>query len=117
MAKDYFVNLSLSQESDTAPVIEAISAYITVEDNNLLVAPFVIEEFKDAIFSTKPDKCAGPDGFKPRFFQKFWPICGEKIFTQCRNWLETCIFPSSLNSTNIALILKGDTQISMKDWS
>jgi len=87
-----------------------------VEDNNLLVAPFVIEEFKTSIFSMKSDKCAGPDGFNPGFFQKFWPICGEELFTQCCEWLSTGTFPSSLNSTNIALIPKGDTQISMKDW-
>jgi hypothetical protein len=56
-----------------------------VEDNNLLVAPFVIEEFKAAIFFMMPDKCAGPDGFNPGFFQKFWSICGEELFNKCRN--------------------------------
>lgn len=112
VAKNYFVNLFLPQESDTTPVIEAISASITMEDNVLLEGPFVIEELKAAIFSMKPDKCAGPDGFNLGFFQKFWPLCGEELFTQCCNWLETGIFPSSLNSTNIALIPKGDTQIS-----
>jgi len=40
----------------------------------------MIEEFKEAIFSMKPDKCPGPDGFNPGFFQKFWPICGERNF-------------------------------------
>ncbi|WJX56899.1 hypothetical protein P8452_42513 [Trifolium repens] len=46
-------------------------------------SPFVIEEFKEAMFSMKPDKCPGPDGFNPGSF------------------------PASLNLTNIALIPKG----------
>jgi len=63
----------------------------------------------------KSDKCPGPDGFNPGFFQKFWPICGDEIFKQCCNWLNTGVFPTTLNMTNIALIPKGDMQVSMKD--
>jgi hypothetical protein len=76
----------------------------------MLTTPFVIEEFKEAIFSMKPDKCPGPDGFNPGFFQHFWPICGQEIFQQCCNWLTTGSFPASLNLTNIALIPKGALQ-------
>jgi len=59
VAKNYFANLFMPQNSDTAPVISTISETITLEDNIVLVAPFVIEEFKAAIFSMRPDKCPG----------------------------------------------------------
>jgi len=83
VAKNYFTTLFIPQVSDTTPVIAAIHESISAEDNNSLTTPFVIEEFRTAIFSMKPDKCAGPDGFNPEFFQKFWPTCGEELFNQC----------------------------------
>jgi hypothetical protein len=64
----------------------------------------------------KPDKCPGPDGFNPGFFQHFWPLCGQQNFHECCSWLLTGTFPSTLNLTNIALIPKGDEQTSMRDW-
>jgi hypothetical protein len=70
----------------------------------------------DAIFSMKSDKCPGPDGFNPEFYQHFWNLCGQEIFKDCCSWLTTGIFPSTLNMTDIALIPKGDVQTSMKDW-
>ena len=116
VAKDYFVNLFQAQNSDVAPVINVIAESISGEDNLKLTSPFMIEEFKEAIFSMKPDKCPGPDGFNPGFFQKFWPICGEEIFKQCCGWLDSGALPPTLNMMNIALIPKGDSQVSMKDW-
>lgn len=76
----------------------------------------MISEFKEAIFSMKADKCPGPDGFNPGFFQKFWASCGEELFHQCCQWLDTGSFPPTLNATTIALIPKGESQTSMKDW-
>ena len=67
------------------------------------------------MFSMKPNKCLGPDGFNPGFFQKLWSVCGEELFKQCCEWLASDIFPPTLNSTNIALIPKVDVQTSMKD--
>lgn len=63
----------------------------------------------------KPDKCLGQDGFDPRFFQNNWSRYGDEICNQWCGWLLTCIFPSTVNMTNIALIPKGEFQVSMKD--
>lgn len=62
------------------------------------------------------DKCPGPDGFNPCFFKSFWSSCGTDIFEAACFWLDNGSFPPCLNSTNITLIPKGDTQSSMKDW-
>ena len=50
------------------------------------------------------------------FFQHFWSVCNADIFQECCTWLNDNEFPPSLNSTNIALIPKGNEQKSMKDW-
>ncbi|MCI20643.1 replication protein A 70 kDa dna-binding subunit, partial [Trifolium medium] len=86
------------------------------EDNNDLTAPFSIAEFKDVVFSMEANKCPGPDRFNPGFYHKFWDLCGYEIFEAGCSWLECGAFPPSLNSTNIALIPKGESQASMKDW-
>jgi len=40
----------------------------------------------------------------------------KEIFKQCCGWLDSGVLPPTLNMTNIALIPKGDSQVSMKDW-
>jgi len=64
----------------------------------------------------QPDKCSGPDGYSPGFYQHFWNLCSDDIFKECCAWLDTGQFPPDLNITNIALILKGSSHVSMKDW-
>ncbi|CAJ2628079.1 unnamed protein product [Trifolium pratense] len=116
VARDYFVDIFTKQHSTIEPVVNINDESILSEDNTLLTEPFTLEEFREAMFSMHPDKCPGPDGFNPGFYQHFWHICGQDIFNECCMWLTTGVFPSTLNLTNIALIPKGDSQQSMKDW-
>jgi len=103
--------------SDFSSVIDVINPSISVNDNDndIPTAPFTKAEFRDAIFSMHPDKCSGPDGYSPGFYQHFWTLCSDDIFKECCDWLDTRQFPPDLNITNIALITKGSTQVSMKD--
>ena len=116
VAKDYFVNLFQKKNSVMNPVLDVIQHSVTHEDNDFLTANFSKEEFRVAIFSMNSDKCPGPDGYNPGFYQHFWNVCSDDIFKDCCEWLNTGHFPSSLNTTNIALIPKGNSQTSMKDW-
>lgn len=68
LAKDYFGNLFLEQQSIYSPVIEAVSPIVSVEDNQGLELPFTGEEFRVAIFQMHPDKSPGPDGLNPVFY-------------------------------------------------
>jgi hypothetical protein len=81
-----------------------------------LLEPFIIEEFKDVIFPCKPTNVQVLMVFNPEFYQYFWDMCGHEIFTLGCSWLEIGVFPPNLNSTNIALVSKEDSQTSMKDW-
>lgn len=81
-----------------------------------LTSDFTIDEFRAAAFSMQADKCPGPDGFNPGFYHHFWDMCGKEVFQAGCEWLANGVFPPHLNSTNIALIPKGESQASMKDW-
>jgi hypothetical protein len=98
------------------PVLSLISPRVTVEDNAMLVAPFTKEEVRLALFQMHPDKSPGPDGFNPAFYQNFWDLCGDDVFTAIKDWLGRGYFSSTLNETNICLIPKCDSPISMKDF-
>ena len=102
VAKGYFETLFLESNSTRAPVVDIIEKVVSDDDNVLLTAPFHAHEFKDAMFSMHRDKCPGPDGFNPGFFQHFWSVCNSDIFQECCAWLNNNQFPPSLNSTNIA---------------
>jgi hypothetical protein len=89
---------------------------VTAADNVSLEAPFTKEEVRVALFQMHPDKSPGPDGFNPAFYQSFWDICGDDVFSAVQDWLGRGYFPSSLNETNICLIPKCDSPSSMKDF-
>jgi len=69
LAKEYFVDLFKKQNNVTLPVINVIRHSKA--------------EFRDAMFSMHPDKCPGPDGFNPGFYQHFWNLCSDEIFNEC----------------------------------
>jgi hypothetical protein len=91
VARAYFVHI-FNKQNNITPIINIVDQTIFQEDNNMLTKPFTMEEFKLAMFSMHPDKCPGPDGFSPGFFQHFWHLCGQDIFNECCMWLETGSF-------------------------
>jgi hypothetical protein len=108
IVRDYFLTLFEKQDSSRDVVLNALTPSITNDDNASLTAPFSIEEFREAVFSMQADKCPGPDGYSPGFYHHFWDVCGQEVFMAGCSWLETGVFPPNLNSTNIALIPKGE---------
>lgn len=60
-------------------------------------------------------KRQSPYGLNPNFCKKFWEIYGNDIYQQCYNWQEAGSLPSSINNTNIILILKCDDPDLMRD--
>lgn len=63
----------------------------------------------------RPDKAGGPDRLNPAFFQSFWKVMGQEVFTQCTQWLKAKNFPGDLNSTNVVLIPKKENDSIMRD--
>nr|KYP39509.1 Transposon TX1 uncharacterized [Cajanus cajan] len=112
----YFETLFRQQESDITGVINHIPTKITEEDNNKLLNPFSLDEFRVALFSMHADKSPGPDGLNPGCYKRFWYLLGPVIYQASNQWLEPGSFPPQLNHTNIVLILKIDHPTSMKDY-
>jgi len=116
ITRNYFMHLFQKTLSLHASVINLVPTSIMGDDNDMLTAAFTLEEFKHATFSMQADKCPGPDGFNPGFYQHFWDTCGHEVYQEGCHWLESGAFPPHVNYTNITLIPKGDSQTSMKDW-
>jgi len=83
IAKNYFDELFEGHESVRSPMINMLDQVIDDEDNAQLTTRFCREEFKEAMFSMQPNKCPGPDGFNPGFYQHFWAVCNDDIFNEC----------------------------------
>ena len=47
---------------------------VSMEENEVLVAPFSEEEVKVAVLDMEHNKAPGPDGFSAEFYQFFWEI-------------------------------------------
>ncbi|KAK2369496.1 hypothetical protein QL285_082627 [Trifolium repens] len=116
VAKRYFQELFTPKGGVLEPVLSLISPRVSGEDNASLEAPITKEEICVALFQMHPNKSPGPDGFNPAFYQNFWDMCGDEVFTAVKEWLEKGYFPSSMNETNICLIPKCDNPSSMKDF-
>jgi hypothetical protein len=116
VARSYFHELFTPKGGVLDPVLSLISPRVSVEDNAVLEAPITKEEVRVALFQMHPDKSPGPDGFNPAFYQNFWELCGDDVFSAGKDWLWRGYFPSTLNETNICLIPKCENPGSMKDF-
>ncbi|XVF47366.1 hypothetical protein PTKIN_Ptkin03bG0103200 [Pterospermum kingtungense] len=69
LAKQYFMDLFFTSMGCYEPVFGVLEHKVTDHDNDLLLAPFSLDEFSIATFQTHPDKAPGPDGLNPSFYQ------------------------------------------------
>lgn len=115
VVQEYFTGVFIHDEEWREESLVDRETMITDEQNLRLVEEFTFEEFSIAIKQMHLDKCAGPDGLNPTFYQNFWSLLGKEVFLTCKYWLQTVFFPESLNDTTIVLILKKDNAVSMKD--
>lgn len=80
IVQQYFEQLFFSVDASSDPVVSLVQPKVTSEDNNMLLAPFTIEDFKTVIFQMHPDKSPEPEGLNPTFFQRFWNLIGMDIY-------------------------------------
>src|ERR1044072_7446698 len=62
------------------------------------------------------NKAPGPDGFTMAFFKEFWPVIKADIMSFFADFYRTGKMVKGLNAAFIALIPKGDQQVSMSDY-
>ena len=75
----YFSKLFTSSNSSRIDeIIQHVETKFTEEMNGKLCWPYLVEEVEAVLPQMHPSKVPGPDGFNPYFYQKFWPIIGER---------------------------------------
>ncbi|KAL3538109.1 hypothetical protein ACH5RR_001475 [Cinchona calisaya] len=60
-------------------VLEKVRRKVFGEANNKLVQIYTTKELNNAIFHMKPLSSPVPNGFRPVFYQKLWPVAGKDI--------------------------------------
>ena len=115
IALSYFRNLFSSGLPNFDGLEISFTDVVILEENESLVALFSKEEFTKAIKQMHPEKSPGPDGLNLGFYQRFWPLISDQIFSTTSQWLSTGAFPLGLNNTLIVLIPKCENPSSMKE--
>ncbi|KAK3183137.1 hypothetical protein Dsin_030423 [Dipteronia sinensis] len=80
---DALFTSSFPSVEDLESCSEMIKSMIDNDMWLVLVERFVDEDVRSAVFSLKPTKAHGPDGFHALFFQKFWKIVGVDVSRVC----------------------------------
>jgi hypothetical protein len=103
----YFTELFTSEVQATDPtVLQKIQPKVDEEMNERLLAPFTVEDVKNAVFSIWDLKAPGPDGLHAIFYKKFWDVCGDEITREVLQALATGVIPEGWNDTTVVLIPK-----------
>ncbi|XP_057249417.1 uncharacterized protein LOC130590851 [Beta vulgaris subsp. vulgaris] len=87
-------------------VLKYVRPSVTQEYNDILIRPYTKEEIYAALSDMHPCKAPGPDGMHAIFYQRFWHIIGDEVFTYISTILHNFSCPGDVNCTNIALIPK-----------
>ncbi|KAK2661205.1 hypothetical protein Ddye_007738 [Dipteronia dyeriana] len=67
---------------------------------------FTRDEIRVAVFNMFPTKALGPDGLSTLFYQKFWPIVGDRVTQMCLGVLNEGHNLDGVDDTLIMLIPK-----------
>lgn len=81
---------------------------------DLLLSPPTLIEVKNALFSMKPLKAPGPDGFHPIFFQNTWDTTCYDLHLNISNWFKEAHVPHDLCNALICLIPKVENPSTVK---
>lgn len=102
-----FTQLYMAQEdTDVEAVLHHVPSRVTSNMNDALLRPFTAQEVEQALFSMKPSKSPGADGFNAGFYQHHWPLIREDVSSAVLNFLHGGHMPEVVNKTIIVLIPK-----------
>lgn len=87
VAKAYFDKLFTSSNKDYGLVLECVNPRLSEDSNHEITRPFLIDEFREALFNMNSDKASCPDKFNPTFYKRFWSTSGEDLFQTYVSWL------------------------------
>jgi hypothetical protein len=89
---------------------------LTPAEGGTLVRPFSVEEVHAAVWDCDSYKSPGPDGINFGFLKEFWPELKGDIMRFITEFHRNGKLTRGINSTFIALILKGDNPQRLNDF-
>ena len=97
-------------------VLSLVDRVVTLEMNQSLLQPYIVEEVQRALFQMHPSKSLGPNGMSPFFFQNFWHIVGVDVTNVVLYVLHSGHMLHKMNYTHIVLIPKNNEPLHMTDF-
>lgn len=89
---------------------------VSSEDNDLLQAPFSVEEVKLAVFGSYSDGALGPDGLSFMFYQHCWEIIKHDLMAMFDDFYHEKLDIYRLNFAILTLIPKEPNASTMKKF-
>ena len=68
---NYFLSLFTYDIGNADECLNTIKHVSSVNDNEILLAPFIEEGIKNAVFSMHSEKSPRPNGMNPTFYQRY----------------------------------------------
>lgn len=85
-----------TKEESLRPALERVEFNcLSIEDNDVLVAPFTMEEVRETIWSCDGSKSLGADGFSFEFLKSFWELLQDEIKGYMKEFNENDVLPKS----------------------
>lgn len=84
--------------------------------NNILCAPFALEEIISAVWSCEDNKSPGPDGFNFKFIKSFWALLRSEVCGMISEFSSHAKLPAGLLVCFISLIPKRDSPQAISDY-
>lgn len=91
---------------DEDEVLAVIPRHVKYEMNEDLMREVTDEEVKSVVFQLGGVKAPSPNGFQGLFHRRRWQTVGPDIITAVKSFLMSRAFPSTINNTDIILIVK-----------
>jgi hypothetical protein len=108
-AVEFYKNLFGSEQESGVKLDEELWSRedrVTLQENDLLEAPFSEDEIKKAIFESYADGAPGPDGFSFMFYHHFWDLIKGDFMRVVKDFESVHLNLDRLNYAVITLIPK-----------
>ncbi|KAF7143420.1 hypothetical protein RHSIM_Rhsim05G0112800 [Rhododendron simsii] len=97
-------------------ILSLVDPIGTEEVNAALTKSVSLEEVQKAVFQMGSLKAPGSDGFPSIFYQKYWDVVREDVFTGVNEFFQNGHILKEMNHTNVALIPKVNNPESMSQF-